>query len=297
MKKFYAFAAAALVALTASAQEPLYMAGGCESYGEGALPAEWDPADPAEFDFVDGQYTITVKGLQQFKISTAFGDWDTFNAAALTCEYGDEKDVTVELVAGDANIFCPWTGDWTVTVAADLSTITMTTETEKPGDGIQLFLRGDMNGWGSPEEWMFESIDDTVFRLVCGEDMGISVGETFKVADSAWAKYNFGGNGEPVLLELDTELFSGSNDNVTMDEDWNGICWFTLDGNYVVFSNDKEFVPEWAEEAIKNNGVAGIAADNAEAVYYNLQGVRVANPENGMFIVVKGNKTYKTVVK
>ena len=35
--------------------------------------------------------------------------------------------------------------------------------------------------------------------------------------------------------------------------------------------------------------------ENAEAVYYNLQGVRVANPSNGLYIVVKGNKSSKVI--
>ena len=44
-------------------------------------------------------------------------------------------------------------------------------------------------------------------------------------------------------------------------------------------------------------GVDSIAADNAEAVYFNLQGVKVANPENGMFIKVTGNKAEKVVIR
>lgn len=42
------------------------------------------------------------------------------------------------------------------------------------------------------------------------------------------------------------------------------------------------------------SGVADIVVDeNAPAVYYNLQGVRVDNPTSGMYIVVKGGKSQK----
>lgn len=42
--------------------------------------------------------------------------------------------------------------------------------------------------------------------------------------------------------------------------------------------------------------VEGIEADeNVEPVYYNLQGVRVANPEKGLYIVVKSNKSSKVM--
>lgn len=46
------------------------------------------------------------------------------------------------------------------------------------------------------------------------------------------------------------------------------------------------------------SGVAGIEADeNAPVEYYNLQGIRVANPENGLYIVKQGNKVTKRVIK
>ncbi len=45
------------------------------------------------------------------------------------------------------------------------------------------------------------------------------------------------------------------------------------------------------------SGVEGIEVEAGEAVYYNLQGVKVANPENGVFIKVQGNKASKVLVK
>ena len=52
--------------------------------------------------------------------------------------------------------------------------------------------------------------------------------------------------------------------------------------------------------AVKNltSGIGSIAAeDEVEAVYYNLQGVRVANPANGLYIRVAGDKAEKVIVK
>ena len=39
-----------------------------------------------------------------------------------------------------------------------------------------------------------------------------------------------------------------------------------------------------------------VATDNAPVEYYNLQGVKVANPENGIFIKKQGSKTTKVVL-
>jgi hypothetical protein len=46
-------------------------------------------------------------------------------------------------------------------------------------------------------------------------------------------------------------------------------------------------------------GVEGIEADTfeGEATYYNLQGVKVANPENGLYIVKRGNKVSKEIIR
>lgn len=44
-------------------------------------------------------------------------------------------------------------------------------------------------------------------------------------------------------------------------------------------------------------GVAEIEAAEEAPVYFNLQGVKVVNPENGIFVKVQGGKTSKVVVK
>ncbi|MBQ9073328.1 MAG: hypothetical protein IJY30_02540 [Muribaculaceae bacterium] len=57
-------------------------------------------------------------------------------------------------------------------------------------------------------------------------------------------------------------------------------------------------IAEEGYEPVYKAGVEGIIADevNAPAEYYNLQGVKVANPENGLYIVKRGNKATKEVV-
>ncbi|MDE6027421.1 MAG: hypothetical protein K2G23_05080, partial [Muribaculaceae bacterium] len=182
MKKLYAFAAAAFMALAANAQngEPLYVVGS----GAGL---DWTPESPAEFVYSGGNYTLDVADLTQFKISTVSGTWDDFNSGVYGCDYGNEPGVAVTLEAGyDDNIIAPWKGDYTITVAADLSTITLTTSTPKPGDDviIPVFLRGDMNSWGAPAEGQLEGLSQTLYKFVCAEDQAISEGETFKFADA-----------------------------------------------------------------------------------------------------------------
>lgn len=60
---------------------------------------------------------------------------------------------------------------------------------------------------------------------------------------------------------------------------------------------DSESPSSFAVTLPSRAGINDIISDDAQAapVYYNLQGVRVANPENGMFIEVRGNKAVKVV--
>lgn len=44
-------------------------------------------------------------------------------------------------------------------------------------------------------------------------------------------------------------------------------------------------------------GIDGIEVENGAAEYYNMQGVRVANPENGMYIRVQNGKAQKVIIK
>ncbi|MDE6369669.1 MAG: hypothetical protein K2K94_10580, partial [Muribaculaceae bacterium] len=45
-------------------------------------------------------------------------------------------------------------------------------------------------------------------------------------------------------------------------------------------------------------GISEINVDNdAPAVYYNLHGVEVANPENGIYVVRRGNQVAKEIVR
>ena len=65
----------------------------------------------------------------------------------------------------------------------------------------------------------------------------------------------------------------------------------------VTYNSNLRFNPI-AFEATTTNGIDSIVADDAaEAEYYNLQGVRVAAPESGLYIVRRGNKVTKELVK
>lgn len=66
--------------------------------------------------------------------------------------------------------------------------------------------------------------------------------------------------------------------------------WKIAAGNKYAFTFN---YPEMTLTVTKTSGVEAIEAEDGNAVYYNLQGVRVDNPENGIFIRVANGKSVK----
>ena len=81
-------------------------------------------------------------------------------------------------------------------------------------------------------------------------------------------------------------------DAMPMDDPFDASCEVTM---YLEGDEDNTF--EFTLNMHYSAGVDEIgASDNAPAVYYNLQGVEVANPENGIFIRRQGNKVTKVAL-
>lgn len=291
MKKLYTLLAAAFTFVGANAQ--LYFVGDGEGLG-------WAPEAPMIVEQVDGQYTVTINNLNAFKMSTAMGSWDDFNGGALAAVVADDQvGKPVALAHGDANINAPWKGDWTITVPADLSTITMTTTTEAPTGPAVIYLRGGMNEWGAPELWQMETTDEKTYWFDCQGETMIPAGTEFKIADADWGKINYSA-GDEVFAQEDenepdfAEWTYNNNNNCVMAEDYTGTIMAVLPDVPMTIMK-VAFFPVVRKHT---TGVADVVVDsNVAPVFYNLQGVRVAQPENGLYIVVRGNKVAKELVK
>lgn len=61
-----------------------------------------------------------------------------------------------------------------------------------------------------------------------------------------------------------------------------------LDCHHVVF---------YFDNMLGESSVAKIEVDNSPVEYYNLQGVKVTNPTNGLYIVRQGKKAHKVMIK
>ncbi|MBQ7042720.1 MAG: carboxypeptidase regulatory-like domain-containing protein [Muribaculaceae bacterium] len=282
--------------------KPLYIVGAGEALGE------WDPVNAAEFTFADGVYIVEVEETTEFKISTIKGvgetdeKWNVFNAGNLAVDAAITNGGTVNLsVNKDAgNIILPWAGVWTITVAADLSTLTATTETPEPAPSYPevIYAIGNVGGynWSTSNgielahqgEGVYSgevTVDDT------GDGNGYfqfatTLGENWE-AVNAGTRYGALTKDEAIVL----------NEVTSMTNDWGGSTqsWMIKSDTYIMVV---DIVNCTVTVSPKTVGVEGIKADdNTPAVYYNLQGIEVANPENGVFIKKQGNIVTKEYVK
>lgn len=77
------------------------------------------------------------------------------------------------------------------------------------------------------------------------------------------------------------------------------VCQYGTYTSVAPANSPTEYVLPTIYKLVENSAVEAIEADvdaNAPVVYYNLQGQRVANPENGLYIRVQGNKVAKVIL-
>lgn len=229
-----------------------------------------------------------------FKINGGNGDWNTVNIGGNGADI--ELGVPYYYVSNGGNIGIFETASVTdVTLTLDENEGTLVLE-GTPAGGVDWFLTG-VNG-----NWTVADNDEAYkFALVEGEDALYTVtvdvtaeeGE-LAVASTGWAK-KFGTNSpEEVFVD-------GEHMNVTLEEvigEAGNLTYVLVPGTYKFTLNreDEEFPTLTIVKDGNDSAVAGIEAEGAEAVYYNLQGVKVANPVGGVFVKVAGNKASKVLV-
>ena len=119
--------------------------------------------------------------------------------------------------------------------------------------------------------------------------MNIELNEgTFKIANALKGGGTWGGK----------YWFFRNADNaelMTLDQEGD-LQWSIITaGNYNIVANTA--TGAISIKAAQSSSISDIAAPDAAAEYYNLQGVRVMNPANGLYIVRQGGKTFKTLLK
>ena len=287
---------------------PLYMTGNDGS---------WNPANPLEipYDESKGAYyranvvfknqNYDVNGTSHYgatcKISRTKGTWDQFNAKGMCSS--DDKTIMIGTPCSLYLQYCqniPIEREGTFDVTIDLTNATILLEGGSVATTYPevLFLCGnlvDANWDPSYDGAILDPTDeDGIYSVsdieLVPEGTNTHCYFSFNTTTGSWddvntaARYGAASNDELISAgQTATVTNGGSNPN----------AWKILPGTYNFTVNLKEMT--LVVEA-SSSGIEGIEADdNAPAVYYNLQGIKVANPAEGIFIKVQGNNVTKVI--
>ncbi len=267
---------------------------------------KWNQTADLVYDGVNNHYTVKA------------GTWD--KGGGTWSFYG----VAEELVLGVS-----WSPE--VVYPGDVVTISASATGEPEGSTIQITV-AEQTTTGKTAEWVAGEAGDYKVKVACVDKNGkelANVEETIKVtaitsewgvylkkSSTTWAEvyvYAWDDFGTPAgawpgsltkVTNVDGDdyyyhifrnvtsagvIFSSGTEQ-TVD-----IANVTKDTYYEL--NAKNSEGKWTVKEIVVTGVENIEVEeNVTPVYYNLQGIEVANPQNGIFIVKQGSKVSKVAL-
>ena len=274
-------------------EETVYLAGQCNGWNPAAEGYKFARQD-------DGTYTLDVEGsVGEFKLTN--GTWDV--------NYGSNGEA---LVAGEPYQLAQKGGNLTVNVTnphfvLDVATWTLTVtgdvaEMEVPE---ALYLVGNIDGhnWDIANAVPFTREEGTnTFKLTkapivaAGDDTNYGYFSFITTCGSSWDEVNasdrFG------ATTPDAEVVAPA----TADVEWfqggvnagSACAWKIAAGNYDI---TVDFDAMTVQIIASEEGAIDIEVINSDARYFNLQGVEVPAPSNGVFIEVLGTQVRKVYVK
>lgn len=274
---------------------------------------EVTPPDPSEVTFyiigtnVNGKnwalqesdcaFTDKGNGIYEWKgeiLGTGFkindGTWaDTWNIGSNGADIDMNTPYYYGVGGSTGNIgFNGFTEIINPIVELNINDETITLKGGNAAGNAQWYIMGINNNW--------DFIPDYQLLPVDGED-GVYVGEItvveqageFKISDTGWAHElgtNFPEevfiNPDNLKIELDDVYGEGGNISYELEE---GVYTVTLDLN--------EYTLEFA--VASDDAVESIIGEEGTAVYFNLHGQKIANPDKGIFIKVVNGKALKVV--
>lgn len=235
------------------------------------------------------QQNDKATGAQTGWIFSGNGSAVTLNTAMACVAEGTGDGINWTLAAG------------TYSFSFDATAMTLTITGEGGGDDPQpgtstlpekLYLVGVATNWAVDEAMLMTKVDN-VYTLNCMCPEG-----EWKIWDGTW-DWSFGpGDVTAPEAGVAADAWFDTPSNFNLDETaFAGkeiiINFTAVEGSYVKDSS----VPSIITITIDTSDVQEVAVAEGEAVYFNLQGQKVANPENGIYVKVVDGKASKVLVK
>lgn len=257
---------------------------------------------------LSGHWDISVDAWSDVEMSEENGVWTKAEFKVEDpCEFGIKKVVAetgsqVEWysAANDVNVVldtplaCQLNGSnfsikaGEYTFAFDPENLTLTVTGTEAGDEPvvhELYIVGDCTNNALNEAYKMTR-NENVYTIELEEGL---TGE-WRIYDGTWS-YSFGA-GANNMISAGVNYEAWFNSITNFYSDFAGKTTVTLTVEDGSDEQDSE-IPATLYVQTVSTGVEGVEAESAEAIYFNLQGVRVAEPANGLYIKVQGNKAEK----
>ena len=310
MKKLLSLSVGVLVSLGVQAQDvtTLYVAGAEGTVINGQTLGAWDIANPLEVEATDGYFVLDCQNVQQYGFGISdlkTSDWTVWpqhlyrpSAEFTKANLGKE----VPMSGPNAGNFEPlWPGDWKLVISRDLSTVTVTTTT--PGSSYNLV--GSFNKYACQDNYQFEAEDgvDNVFWLDITTPLTSTILNILR--NKGWADW---------WTPQTTPLSVGETANTWLwHDDWldksnprdAALTDYTGTMRLVVpddITNGCSVAvtcyPDFREHKSIPTGIVLHRTEYGEhPEYFNLQGMKVETPRNGIYVVRRGNKVTKELIR
>lgn len=258
----------------------------------------WNPEAPLEIAGENGVYTAEAVEFSNttFKLSTAKGSWDDFNAAGLNVASNPVAlNEDVALTAGSSqDITIKFGGTYNVKVNLVNNTLTLTGQPNYPE---VIYAIGNVDGaeWSTSTGVAFSHKADGVYEgtvNIDNADSGYGYFQFTTILGDSWDAVNagtrYGATENNQLVEANI-IYPMTNNWAGGTQSWKcaeGKCDIQVD----IVNCTMQIMEFTGIESIVVNG-------NSSVKYYNLQGVEIEKPSNGVYIKVNGSKATRVYVK
>lgn len=281
---------------------------GAETSTINGSPLSWDFKQAVEITAADGYFTIPINWTSNIFVSP----WNDGNVwgkgvvgeGSVTEPFptipAEKLNQELPVEFNGTNLNPPFLSatPYTIKISQDLKTIDYIVEARK----CQLEVREGF--WGAPTLYDMTTTDGVTYTYTFDE--AVPAGRVFTIinkneyTDTAWRRngtitFNTEEGWLTAAGETESsaaEAFVGTvtavipSTMVTLDSGWGNKYWSETANAKV------KFTPE-----TQTGGIGGIDTETGAPEYFNLQGVRIDNPENGIYIERRGTAVRKVMFK
>lgn len=251
--------------------------------GEGGSEEVWSVIGAFTNWSEDVDMAQTAPGIWRVTMEVLEGEFKFRKNHEWGVNYGAPEGDSTEVEPGTEGLGIALSGanfwiapSFRVTLTLDLNAEILYATLPKP-----MGMRGSFNDWGWNDEYLFVQKTPGIFTLNM-ENMKSDW--EFKVSNDDWSE-NYSTDIFGMLADTNYSLFANVG-NMSLANDYKNVVWtLNLLDNTISFTGDID------------TSVAEIETSEDNVRYYNLQGVEVEKPVNGLYIRVANGKSEKVLVK